>query len=109
MTAEQPRPVPGAIDVTPVARAEFLRMLLDREAKGVATYGVTLQAGNGRDVFRDLLEELIDAWQYAIQALLEHETRVAEIARLTTEVDALNREIVTVRAAYDALRAEATP
>lgn len=84
--ADQPMPKVGTVDVTPIARAEFLRMLLDREAKGLATYGTRLQTNNGRNVFGDLLEELIDAWQYSIQALLEHADLTAENARLRAEI-----------------------
>jgi hypothetical protein len=86
MMPDQPLPVAGGVSVTPVARAEFLRMLLEREVKGVATYGMSLTTNNGRDVFRDLLEELIDAWQYAIQALLETEELAAENAALKAEL-----------------------
>lgn len=75
-------PTPGVINVTPVARGAFLEMLAQREAKGIATYGTSLQTKNGRDVYQDLLEELIDGWQYAVQALLEHRTLKAENERL---------------------------
>lgn len=59
-------------DVTPVARAEFLRLLDQQEAKGVETYGTTLQAGNGRDALNDAAEELVDAFKYVMQARMEN-------------------------------------
>lgn len=59
-------------DVTPVARAEFLRLLDVQEAKGVETYGTTLQAGNGRDALNDAAEELVDAFKYVQQARMEN-------------------------------------
>lgn len=81
----QPLPTPGAVDVTPVARATFLRMLLDREAEGIKTYGRTLQTNNGRDALTDALEEAIDLWQYLVQLGLERESLISEIARLRAE------------------------
>lgn len=69
----------GENDVTPVARAEFLRLLEVQEAKGVETYGVTLQAGNGRDALQDAAEELVDAFKYFMQARMENATLRAEL------------------------------
>lgn len=86
MSPEQPLPTPGSVNVTPVARQCFEYMLDAREVKGVATYGTTLQTNNGRDVFQDLLEELIDAWQYAIQGRMERAGLIEENARLRAEV-----------------------
>jgi len=85
MTA-QPLPVAGSVDVTPVARALFLTMLLDREVKGVETYGRSLQTMNGRDAIRDLMEELIDGWQYAVQIQIEHDALIAERDALRAEL-----------------------
>lgn len=82
---EQPMPKPGTTDVTPVARGLFLTMLLDREKKGVETYGTSLQTWNGRNPIRDLLEELIDAWQYAVQIDLEVADLKAQNAALRAE------------------------
>lgn len=42
-----------------------------REQKGIETYGKTLKTWNGRDTNKDLLEELIDAFQYAVQTEME--------------------------------------
>ena len=60
-----------------------LRKLLDeREAKGIATYGRSLQTHNGRDAVRDLVEELIDGAQYALQWEIERADLLSEIDRL---------------------------
>lgn len=83
---EQPMPVPGGVNVTPVARGLFLQMLLDREIKGIETYGTTLQTHNGRDPVQDAMEEVIDCWQYLVQIHLEREALVAENARLRAEI-----------------------
>lgn len=82
----QPPPVPGVVDVTPVARGLFLTMLLDREIKGIEQYGTTLQTHNGRDANRDALEELIDAFQYVVQLRLEREALTDENAALRARV-----------------------
>ena len=74
MGVNQAMPKPGAQNVAPYARSEFVRMLDERERKGVETYGTTLQTFNGRDAIRDLKEELIDAFQYACQIELELQT-----------------------------------
>ena len=70
----------GENDVTPVARAEFLRLLDQQEAKGVETYGRTLQAGNGRDALQDAAEELVDAFKYLQQARMENAQLQADLA-----------------------------
>lgn len=89
--SDQPMPVAGTEDVTPVARGLFLTMLLEREVKGIETYGRSLQTHNGRDALRDLMEELIDGWQYAVQASLEREALIAENARLRAELERWQR------------------
>lgn len=89
---DQPMPSPGAVDVTPVARGLFLTMLLDREVKGIQTYGTTLQAFNGRDAVRDALEEVVDAFQYLVQIQIEHEALTAENAMLRARVAELETQ-----------------
>jgi hypothetical protein len=69
----QPPPTAGRRPVTPYARAEFLRLLAEREAAGIATYGTPLHTHNGRDALQDAKEELLDAWQYLCQLELERE------------------------------------
>lgn len=88
---EQPMPTPGGINVTPVARRLFVDMLDAREAKGIATYGTTLQTDNGRDAIQDALEEACDLWQYLIQALLERNALVSENERLRAELERWQR------------------
>lgn len=57
--------------VTPKARDIFREMIEQRETIGIQRYGETLHSFNGRDCTQDLKEELVDAFQYAIQAELE--------------------------------------
>lgn len=64
---EQRKPAVGRDDVTET----LIQMLRARQAKGIATYGRSLETFNGRDAEIDLAEELIDASQYAVQVLLE--------------------------------------
>jgi hypothetical protein len=45
---------------------------LERESKGITTYGSTLQPFNNRDAMLDCFEELLDATQYAKQRTLEN-------------------------------------
>lgn len=87
---DQPAPTPDPRS-RPVTSA--LRALLDeRERRGIATYGTTLHTHNGRSSPRDLVEELIDGAQYALQWEMER-------ADLLDEVDNCNEErgILTVK------------
>ena len=111
----QPLPTPGQEDVTPVARELFGIMLAERERKGIATYGTTLQTHNGRDVLQDLLEELIDAWQYAVQARMEAERPQKEqqwrttydlVVALGKQVSSLGTENIALRAAREQLECD---
>lgn len=83
---DQALPTPGRQNVTPIARAAFREMLDAREQKGIETYGTTLQTFNGRDPYRDALEELTDAIQYVHQARLEHEALLAKVPPRTSVV-----------------------
>ena len=84
MSTEQPLPVPGGEPVFPQALEatrgsfalgvygdEFRALLESRRAIGIERYGRELETHNGRDVIRDLVEELADAYAYATQAALE--------------------------------------
>lgn len=42
-----------------------------RNAIGIETYGTTLKSHNGRDALLDLYEELLDAYKYATQYVIE--------------------------------------
>ena len=66
---EQPLPKPGGRPVTPEVR----RLLDEREAKGIATYGRPLETENGRSFLQDLTEELADGLQYAVGLRMELE------------------------------------
>ena len=44
-----------------------------RTARGIETYGQPLMTHNGRDVKRDMLEELLDFCQYQQQRIMELE------------------------------------
>lgn len=46
-----------------------------RRMQGIATYGTPLQAHNGRNAGRDVLDEQCDAAQYALQKYEETENR----------------------------------
>jgi hypothetical protein len=53
--------------------AESLREALERRtAYGVKQYGIPLHSHTGRDVLHDLEEEIVDAIQYAMQAIDEN-------------------------------------
>jgi predicted nucleic acid-binding Zn-ribbon protein len=79
---EQPMPKPGTKDVTPYARQRMVEMLAEREAKGIAAYGTTLQANNGRDALRDAMEECADLWQYLCQLEMEQRDLRSRYERL---------------------------
>lgn len=49
-----------------------------REQVGIGRYGTSLQPWNGRDALRDLDDELVDACQYARQAIAELDDAVPE-------------------------------
>lgn len=96
---EQPLPSAGRQSVT-----RAVRDLLDqRERKGVETYGTTLQTFNGRDAGRDLVEELIDGVQYAMQLRLERGALEVRCTEAETRLTAALRTL----AAYERACAEA--
>ena len=72
---EQPIPVPGRAAVTET----LIGWLREREAKGIATYGRSLETFNGRSAPLDLKEELIDALQYAMQWEMERDQLRADL------------------------------
>jgi hypothetical protein len=73
---EQPTPIPN--DSRPVAEL-VIDDMRDRMAHGIETYGVALQAFNGRDQLRDLYEELLDACVYLRALMIELERKVEEL------------------------------
>jgi hypothetical protein len=84
MLTDQPPPRPGRSDVTPVAREMFLTMLAHQEAKGIATYGTTLQTHTGRDPLLDALAELVDALaiRYLCRPYMERESQATKGAEV---------------------------
>ena len=68
---EQPLPVssPNSVSVTD----QFISELKKRQAKGIETYGKSLETFNGRDALYDAQEEAIDLSQYLFQARLERD------------------------------------
>lgn len=92
----QPRPVVGKESVTRQvmarvatepglsedARGTIGRMLVERESRGIAKYGRTLETWNGRDAAVDTIEEFLDAGQYGTQLALE----LADLRRQAAEL-----------------------
>lgn len=92
--AEQALPTPGAQSVF----AEVRRLLDAREAKGVATYGRTLETFNGRDAHQDGLEELLDGFLYRTQAHLERKALEAELRETRIERDTSRLQVEGLQA-----------
>ncbi len=53
-----------------------------QRAKGLATYATELHTHNGRSASDDLLDEIHDAWNYAVQLRMEHAAALALLRRL---------------------------
>lgn len=90
----QAMPREGRENVVPKAFEDFERMMAEAVRRGHATYDTTLKTHNGRNALRDLREELIDAWQYATQAVMEHQDLLDERNDLRCRVDALEAKAV---------------
>lgn len=97
--AGQPPPQAGQEDVT----ESLIARLRERQAVGIATYGRSLETGNGRDVWRDWEEEWLDQGQYMHQAYLEHRAVVAEVQRLRGLIVGLATGTTTLREALTAM------
>lgn len=67
---EQPAPVEN--DNTHIADM-VIADIMSRKQKGIETYGVPLQAHNGRDALQDAYEEALDLCCYLRQAMEERE------------------------------------
>mgnify|MGYP001605866633 CR=1 FL=1 len=63
----QPPPGVGVGDITELVIAD----LMARRRVGIARYGTTLQAWNGRDALIDAYQEVLDLAQYLRQAIEE--------------------------------------
>jgi hypothetical protein len=79
---DQALPVPGRESVF----LEVRRRLDAREVLGVKRYGRTLETFNGRDVFTDAEDELLDRYVYSVQARMEHHAVVEALLVLARHV-----------------------
>lgn len=75
----QPPPTPNA---APPIHESVIADLRERAEAGRAQYGTYLQPHNGRDSLRDWYEELLDAAQYAKQAMMERDAIRSTISNL---------------------------
>lgn len=73
LSDEQAIPSPGMLNINNIVMDEVPRLIKLRQERGLRRYGRPLEAFNGRDAFQDLIEELIDAIQYAYQVKAEFE------------------------------------
>ena len=71
----------AVIDAQPQIKgsSHFALVLSFQRAKGLAKYGTELHTFNGRDAMRDFEEEVVDALQYGIQAIMEDPSRAADL------------------------------
>lgn len=53
--------------------AALPELLAQRQAEGLAHYGQPLRSWNGRHACQDLVEEMVDGLQYAVQVQIEHQ------------------------------------
>lgn len=98
----QPRPVVGRESVTrqvmarvaaepglsDATRETIGRMLVEREVRGIAKYGRSLETWNGRDAAVDTIEEFLDASQYGTQLALEVDDLRRQAAELRPAIEA---------------------
>lgn len=75
---DQPLPTPGAASVFAEVRADLDR----REATGIQRYGESLQTFNGRDMGRDLEDELLDALVYTKGVRMQYRAVVEALITL---------------------------
>lgn len=69
---EQPNPIPNE---SPAIIDLVIEEFKQRKDIGLARYGTVLQANNGRDALRDLLDELLDACVYIRQVMEERDVQ----------------------------------
>jgi hypothetical protein len=65
--AEQPKPIGNGVEIAPLVMADIQA----RVAKGKATYGDVLRAGNGRQALWDAYQEALDLALYLRQLIEE--------------------------------------
>jgi len=103
----QKLPIPNEMVPVGTQVADDIRLRMEH---GKATYGVYLQAFNGRNALQDLYEELLDASCYVKQLLIEQEERQARkdtndlVVMSEAEIEALPDDAPTLRAAALRLR-----
>lgn len=90
--ADQPAPVSGGAPVRPEAERLFAEVLAYQCAKGESKHGGPLCTNNGRNPLMDALGEMVDGFQYVVQALIERDALIAEVERLRAESAALRVE-----------------
>jgi hypothetical protein len=73
---DQPLPTEGQQDV----QEALIARLKQRRALGIERYGRPLKTFNGRKALQDLLEELLDGANYALQAEMEWEAVQARVS-----------------------------
>lgn len=69
---DQPLPVRND---SPFIQPLVIKDLEERMQLGIKRYGTLLQANNGRDMLRDLYEELLDALVYLKGLIIERDNR----------------------------------
>lgn len=78
------------------AAIEIAELARERTRVGVERYGTPLRAHNGRDVLRDFREEVVDAAQYGVQAVMEG-CRADELVRWLRAAAAIIEEAARQR------------
>ena len=69
-------------------RDEINRWIDRAEVRGMTSYGVSLEENNdGRDWSVELIEELVDALQYAAKDILEKEKYIQVLERRIIELE----------------------
>jgi hypothetical protein len=89
-------PSPTANTSTPIWELVIADMH-ERHEIGVRTYGVPLQAGNGRNAFRDAYQEHLDQAAYWKQAIIDYDSALQEIERLRNVIEILEEKLIAVR------------
>jgi len=78
-----------------------IQAMQERHAQGCAKYGVPLQAFNGRRPWADLLQELMDACAYVMQAIVEADAKDARIAQLEADLAQARKECADWQGMYE--------
>lgn len=84
----------------------LVRECLARRPGGISKYGVPLTTDNGRDAGRDVLDELVDAFKYHVQARREREHLDRELDLSAETIAAQRRDCDRYVADIAALRGD---